>query len=99
MLKQQMHPSTPQRIVVEFIAGEGVKPVEFKQRLTRAVRDRTLSRTRVFAWHEEFEGEHERVENEKHRRPCNNTKQNIRTNCVLEMDHVSKFSEVQYKLK
>lgn len=70
MSEQEVPPSIAQRIVIKFLAAEGVKPAEILRRLTAQFGEETLSRARVFAWHKQFVEGRERVENESHdRRP------------------------------
>lgn len=70
MSEQEVPPSIAQRIVIKFLAAEGVKPAEILRRLTAQFGEETLSRARVFAWHKHFVEGRERVENESHdRRP------------------------------
>lgn len=70
MSEQEVPPSIAQRIVIKFLAAEGVKPAEILRRLTAQFGEETLSRARVFAWHKQFVEGRERVENECHdRRP------------------------------
>ncbi|XP_057658478.1 histone-lysine N-methyltransferase SETMAR-like [Diorhabda carinulata] len=70
MSEQEVPPSIAQRIVIKFLAAEGVKPAEILRRLTAQFGEKTLSRARVFAWHKQFVEGRERVENESHdRRP------------------------------
>ncbi|KAJ8962762.1 hypothetical protein NQ318_001161 [Aromia moschata] len=58
MSKKRMHVSVEQRIIIKFLAKDGVNPTEMLRRLQTQFRDNTLSKTCVFAWHKEFsEGE------------------------------------------
>ncbi|XP_056636775.1 protein GVQW3-like [Diorhabda sublineata] len=68
MSEQEVPPSIAQRIVIKFLAAEGVKPAEILRRLTAQFGEKTLSRARVFAWHKQFVEGRERVENESHDR-------------------------------
>lgn len=54
MSEREVHPSVAQRIIIKFLAREGVKPAEILRRLTAQFGEQTLSRARVFAWHKEF---------------------------------------------
>lgn len=70
MSETDLHISVEKRIIIKFLAKEGVNPTEILRRLQAQFGDNTLSRTRVFAWHKEFSGGRETVENESHaRRP------------------------------
>lgn len=70
MSEQEVPPSIAQRIVIKFLAAEGVKPAEILRRLSAQFGEETLSRARVFAWHKQFVEGRERVENQSHdRRP------------------------------
>lgn len=79
MSEKQMHPSIAQRVIIKFLAREGVKPAEILRRLTVQFGNQTLSRPRVFAWHKKFMVGRKGVENKSHdRRPRTSiTKQNI----------------------
>lgn len=70
MSEQDVSPSIAQRIIIKFLAAEGVKPAEILRRLTVQFGEETLSRARVFAWHKQFVEGRDRVQNESHdRRP------------------------------
>jgi len=70
MSEQEVPPSIAQRVIITFLAPEGVKPAEILRRLTAQFGEETLSRARVFAWHKQFVEGRDRVENESHdRRP------------------------------
>ncbi|KAJ8938580.1 hypothetical protein NQ318_013634 [Aromia moschata] len=70
MREKGVHVSVEQRIIIKILAKEGVNPTEILRRLQAQFGDNTLSRTRVFAWHNEFSGGREKVENQSHdRRP------------------------------
>lgn len=68
MSEQEVHTSIAQRIIIKFLAREGVKPSEILWRLTAQFEENTLSRTQVFDWHKHFTKGREKVENESHRR-------------------------------
>lgn len=68
MSEQEVHSSIAQRVVIKFLAAEGVKPAEILRRLTAQFGEETLSRARVFAWHKQFVGGRDHVENESHNR-------------------------------
>ncbi|XP_073972912.1 protein GVQW3-like [Rhodnius prolixus] len=70
MSEQEVPSSIAQRVIIKFLAAEGVKPAEILRRLTAQFGEETLSRARVFAWHKQFVEGRDRVENESHdRRP------------------------------
>ena len=66
MSEHEVHAYTAQRIIIKFLAHEGVKPAKILQRLAAQFGDQTLSKARVFAWHKAFKKGRERVENERH---------------------------------
>ena len=97
MSEQKVPVSIEQRIIIKFLTRERVKPSEIFQRLTAQFGDQTLSRTRVFAWHKEFQEGRERVENEEHdRRPRSSiTDENIQAvRDILEDDRRVTVSEI-----
>ncbi|EFN78835.1 hypothetical protein EAI_08301, partial [Harpegnathos saltator] len=57
-----------QRIIVQFLANEGVKPTKILTRLQAQFGDGTLSRTQVFDWAKIFHSGRNAVENESHER-------------------------------
>ena len=54
MFEQEMHTSVEQRIVIKFLAWEGVKFAEILRRLTAQFAEKTLSRTQVYDWQKKF---------------------------------------------
>ncbi|KYN13981.1 hypothetical protein ALC57_13811 [Trachymyrmex cornetzi] len=74
MSEQEVHTSVEQRIIIEFLLREGVKPAEILRRLTVQFAEKTLSRTQVYDWHKKFSDSRESVQNETHaRRPRTST--------------------------
>lgn len=70
MSEQAVHVSVEQRIIIKFLTNEGVSPTDILRRLYAQFGEKTLSRPRVFAWHKQFSGGRENVENQSHvRRP------------------------------
>ncbi|EFN75060.1 Putative uncharacterized protein FLJ37770, partial [Harpegnathos saltator] len=69
-----------QRIIIRFLANEGVKPTEILTRLQAQFEDNTLSRTQAFDWTKKFRSGRNAVENESHEhRPRSSvTDENIR---------------------
>jgi hypothetical protein len=79
MSEQEVPSSVAQRIIIKFLTTEGVKPSEILRRLKAQFGDNTLKKTQVYAWHKQFLGGREAVENEGHRRPRTSmTEENIR---------------------
>jgi len=68
MSEQQVRPSVAQRIIIKFLANEGVSATEILGRLRAQFGENTLSRTQVFDWHKKFRDGRSTVENEAHRR-------------------------------
>jgi len=68
MSEKEVHVYVAQRIIIKFLAQEGVNPTEIFGRLTKQFKEKTLSRDRVFTWHKQFTEGHERVGNECHGR-------------------------------
>lgn len=101
MSEQEVHSSIAQRVIIKFLAAEGVKPAEILRRLTAQFGKETLSRARVFAWHKQFVDGRHHVENESHnRRPRTSiTENNI--SCVrrlIEDDKRLTTSEIASKV-
>lgn len=97
MSEQEVHSSIAQRVIIKFLAAEGVKPAEILRRLTAQFGEETLSRARVFAWHKQFVGGRDHVENESHnRRPRTSiTANNIRSVArLIEDDRRHTTSEI-----
>ncbi|KAJ8946264.1 hypothetical protein NQ318_004633 [Aromia moschata] len=70
MSEQEVHTSVAQRIIVRFLANEGVKSNEILTRLRVQFGDDTLSQTQVFDWAKRFRSGQETVANQSHsRRP------------------------------
>lgn len=80
MSEQEVPTSVAQRIIIKFLANEGVRPAEILQRLRNQFGESTLSQPRVYHWHKTFSQGREKVENETHdRRPRTSiTEENIR---------------------
>lgn len=55
-----------QRIIIQFLANEGVKPTEILTRLQAQFGDGTMSRTQVFDWAKKFRSGRNAVENESY---------------------------------
>jgi len=85
MSEREVPPAIAQRVIVNFLTNEGVKPSEILTRLRAQFGDMTLSSTQVYDWASKFKGGHEAVENESHnRRPRTSlTDDNIRAICDL----------------
>lgn len=56
-----------QRIIIKFLAREGVNLIEILKRLVARIGETTLSKTGLFVWHKEF-SEVREVENLSHDR-------------------------------
>ncbi|KAJ8946771.1 hypothetical protein NQ318_018980 [Aromia moschata] len=70
MSEQEVHTSVAQRIIIRFLANEGVKSNEILTRLRAQFGDDTLSQTQVFDWAKIFRSGQETVANQSHsRRP------------------------------
>lgn len=61
-----MHLSVTQRIIIKFLAHNGVSATEIFQRLSAQFGDQVLSKICEFAWHKEFKEGRKRVENEEY---------------------------------
>lgn len=70
MSEQEVHTSVAQRVIIKFLAWEGVRPSEILRLLFVQFCNETLSRTQVYDWHKKFSDGRETVGNETHaRRP------------------------------
>ena len=68
MSEQKVPPSVAQRIIIEFLTNELVKPSDILSPLKAQIEDATLSQKRVFSQARKFKGGRETVENKSHYR-------------------------------
>ena len=71
MSKQAVPASVAQRIIIKFLAKEGVKSSEILTKLLAQFGEETLSKTQVYEWSRKFKEGREKVENESHHSPHN----------------------------
>lgn len=63
MSEHEVPSSVAQRVIIRFLANEGVKSAEILTRLQAQFGDATLSRTQVFDWAKKFRSGRDAVEN------------------------------------
>lgn len=80
MTEQEVSTTVAQRVIIRFLANEGIKQTEILTRLQEQFGDSILSRTQVFDWAKKFRSGRNAVESESHkRRPRSSvTDENIR---------------------